>query len=52
MFEKDYVSAVVNKPAFKVYLPDEILIFQLNQTSLPRHIIIDHIIGGVKHNDQ
>ena len=30
----------------------EILIFQLHQTSLPRHIIIDLIIGCVKHNDQ
>ena len=30
----------------------EILIFQLHQTSLPRHIIIDLIISSVKHNDQ
>ena len=37
---------------FKGYLRVEILIFQLNQTSLPRHIIIDLIISGVKHNDQ
>ena len=37
---------------FKVYLRVEILIFQVHQTSLPRHIIIDLIIGGVKHNDQ
>ena len=30
----------------------EIFIFQLQLTSLPQHIIIDLIIGGVKHNDQ
>ena len=37
---------------FKVYLRVEILIFQLYQTSLPRYIIIDLIIGGVKYNNQ
>ncbi len=37
---------------FKVYLRVEILIFQLHQTSLPRPIIIDLIIDGVRHNDQ
>ena len=37
---------------FKLDLRVEILIFQLHQTSLPRHIIIYLIIRGVKHNDQ